>query len=198
MGEMNGNDPRLERRAAIDILLDGRGDMLVVTGLGSTSWDAASLGDDDRNFYLWGGMGGAAMVGLGLALAQPQRHVLVVTGDGEMLMGLGALATIGAQRPPNLALAVFDNGRYGETGMQRSHTDMGVDLAGVAHSCGLAAFDIREEAALHAFARRLHRAEATLFARVAILAEEAPRVLPPRDGALLKTRFRRAVGAQDT
>jgi len=95
---MSGNDPRLDRRAAIRILLADRGDLLVVTGLGSTSWDAASVGDDDRNFYLWGAMGSAAKVGLGLAIARPDRHVLVVTGDGEMLMGLGALATIGVQR----------------------------------------------------------------------------------------------------
>ena len=97
---MIGNDRRLDRRAAIRALLEGRGDLLLVTGLGSTSWDAASVGDDAHNFYLWGAMGAAAMVGLGLALAQPDRRILVVTGDGEMLMGLGALATIGVQRPP--------------------------------------------------------------------------------------------------
>src|ERR1700726_265710 len=125
------NQPRLDRRTAIRVLLAERGDLLVVTGLGSTTYDAASLGDDERNFYLWGGMGAAAMVGLGLAIARPDRLILVVTGDGEMLMGLGALATISVQRRANLAIAVFDNGRYGETGMQRSHTDMGVDLVGV-------------------------------------------------------------------
>ena len=92
------NDRRLDRRVAIGILLQERGDLLLVTGLGSTAWDAASVGDDDRNFYLWGAMGSAAKVGLGLAIARPDRHVLVVTGDGEMLMGLGALATIGVQR----------------------------------------------------------------------------------------------------
>ena len=90
-----GNDPRLDRRAAMRALLDGRGDLLLVTGLGSTTYDAAAVADDDRNFYLWGAMGAAAMVGLGLAIARPERRVLVVTGDGEMLMGLGALATIG-------------------------------------------------------------------------------------------------------
>src|SRR5271169_4083894 len=103
---MISNDPRLDHRLAIRTLLENRGDLLLVTGLGSTTWDAASVCDDDRNFYLWGAMGAAAMVGLGLALAQPNRRVLVVTGDGEMLMGLGSLATIGVQRPPNLAVAV--------------------------------------------------------------------------------------------
>jgi thiamine pyrophosphate-dependent acetolactate synthase large subunit-like protein len=95
MMRAKSNDPRLDRRDAMRVLLEHRGDMLVVTGLGSTTWDAAAIGDDERNFYLWGAMGAAAMVGLGLAVAQPGRRVLVVTGDGEILMGLGALATIG-------------------------------------------------------------------------------------------------------
>ncbi|TMJ71922.1 MAG: hypothetical protein E6G73_13975 [Alphaproteobacteria bacterium] len=133
MSRPQGNDPRLDRREAMRVLLDNRGDMLVVTGLGSTTWDAAAVGEDERNFYLWGAMGAAAMVGLGLAVAQPARRVLVVTGDGEMLMGLGALATIGVQRPPNLAIAVFDNGHYAETGMQASHTDYGVSRAQLRH-----------------------------------------------------------------
>jgi thiamine pyrophosphate-dependent acetolactate synthase large subunit-like protein len=194
---MISNEHLLDRRAAMRALLEGRGKLLLVTGLGSTIWDAASVGDDDRNFYLWGAMGAAAMVGLGLAIARPDRRVLVVTGDGEMLMGLGALATIGVQRPPNLAIAVFDNGRYGETGMQASHTESAVELTGVARSCGIEeTFDITDELALHRFAERIHHAATTLFARVAIRADEPPRVLPPRDGVLLKTRFRRAIGAE--
>lgn len=189
------NRARLDRRAAIRALLAGRGDLLVVTGLGSTTYDAASVADDDRNFYLWGAMGGAAMVGLGLAIARPDRPVLVVTGDGDTLMGLGALATVGVQAPRNLAIAVFDNGRYAETGMQPSHTDSAVDLVGVARSCGIASvLDIADEDALAGFARRVQRREGTLFARVAIVADEPPRVLPPRDGVLLKNRFRRATG----
>jgi len=190
-----GNDPRLDRRAAMRTLLDERGDLLLVTGLGSTTYDAAAVADDDRNFYLWGAMGAAAMVGLGLAIARPERRVLVVTGDGEMLMGLGALATIGVQRPPNLAIVVFDNARYAETGMQPSHTDFGVSLTGVARSCGIdAVFDISDEAGLRDLAALLPRFERTIFARVAIRADEPPRVLPSRDGVFLKNRFRRALG----
>jgi thiamine pyrophosphate-dependent acetolactate synthase large subunit-like protein len=178
-------------------LLDGRGDLLLVTGLGSTTWDAAAIGDDARNFYLWGAMGGAAMLGLGLALARPKRRVLVVTGDGEMLMGLGALATIGVQHPANLAVTVFDNGRYAETGMQRSHTDQGVSLCGVARACGIDdAFDIGDIAALREFTRQIHGANRTLFARVAIHADEPPRVLPPSDAVFLKHRFRHALGVE--
>jgi len=179
------------------VLLAKRADLLVVTGLGSTTYDAASLGDDERNFYLWGAMGGAAMVGLGLAIARPDRPVLVVTGDGDTLMGLGALATVAVAAPPNLAIAVFDNGHYAETGMQPSHTFAAVSLTGVARSCGIeAVFDIADEAALTDFARRMQQKERTLFARVAIHADEPPRVLPPRDGVLLKNRFRRASGVE--
>ena len=186
---------RLERRAAMATLLADRGDdLLVVPGLGSTCWDVAAAGDNDRNFYLWGAMGGAAMIGLGLALAQPKRRVAVITGDGEMLMGLGSLATIGVQRPPNLAIIVFDNGVYGETGMQPSHTQSGVDLLKVAGACGIGpCLDVRDEAALADLARRLKGLSETLFARVLIAPEEPPRVLPLRDGVALKQRFRAAI-----
>ena len=189
---------KLERRAAMATLLEGRGDdLLVVPGLGSTTYDLAAAGDDDRNFYLWGAMGGAAMIGLGLALAQPDKRVAVITGDGEMLMGMGALATIGIQRPRNLAIVVFDNGVYGETGMQPSHTQSGVDLLAVAAACGIGpCLDVRDEAALRDLAARLKDLRETLFARVLIEASEPPRVLPERDGVVLKDRFRAAVGVK--
>ncbi|MGE5268324.1 MAG: thiamine pyrophosphate-dependent enzyme [Thiohalocapsa sp.] len=198
MSDAHGNnDPRLDRRAAMRALLDHRSEALLVTGLGSTTYDAAAVADDTKNFYLWGAMGAAAMVGLGLAIARPDRRVLVVTGDGEMLMGLGALATVGVQRPPNLAIVVFDNGHYGETGMQASHTQAGVSLCDVAKGCGIeAVFDIADEAALAAFGTRLAQLDRTTFARVAIRADEPPRVLPSRDGVFLKTRFRSALGLE--
>lgn len=180
------------------LLADRGEDLVAVPGLGSTCWDLAAAGDNDRNFYLWGAMGGAAMVGLGLALAQPERRVLVVTGDGEMLMGMGSLATIGIQKPANLAVVVFDNGHYGETGMQPSHTHQGgVDLVAVAKGCGFAAaMDVRDEAGLAGLVERLKTlsGEGPLFARLAISAVEAPRVLPERDGVVLKNRFRAAIG----
>jgi thiamine pyrophosphate-dependent acetolactate synthase large subunit-like protein len=187
----------LERRAAMVTLLAGRDDdLLVVPGLGSTTWDLAAAGDNDRNFYLWGAMGGAAMIGLGLALAQPKKRVAVITGDGEMLMGMGALATIGIQKPANLAVIVFDNGVYGETGMQPSHTQSGVDLLRVAAACGIGpCLDVRDEAGLVELAGRLKGLRETLFARVSIEAADPPRVLPERDGVVLKQRFRAAIGA---
>jgi thiamine pyrophosphate-dependent acetolactate synthase large subunit-like protein len=188
----------LERRAAMAALLaDRKEDLLVVPGLGSTTWDLAAAGDNDRNFYMWGAMGGAAMIGLGLALAQPKRRIAVITGDGEMLMGLGSLATIGAQMPNNLAVIVFDNGVYGETGMQPSHTQSGVDLVNVARGCGIAVcLDVRDDVGLRDLTGRLGRFSETLFARVVIAADEPPRVLPLRDGVALKQRFRAAVGAK--
>jgi thiamine pyrophosphate-dependent acetolactate synthase large subunit-like protein len=187
---------RLERRAAMATLLADRDDnLLLIPGLGSTAWDAAAAGDNDHNFYLWGAMGGAAMIGLGLALSQPRRRVAVITGDGEMLMGLGSLATIGIQQPRNLAVIVFDNGVYGETGMQPSHTQGGVDLIAVAGACGVATcLDVRDGDALAGLAQRLKSLDGTLFARVLIGPEEPPRVLPLRDGVALKERFRAALG----
>jgi thiamine pyrophosphate-dependent acetolactate synthase large subunit-like protein len=187
----------MERRAAIKRLLAKRPrDMFVVPGLGSTTWDLASLGENDRDFYLWGAMGGAAMIGLGLALAQPDKRIAVITGDGEMLMGLGSLATIGVKCPANLAVIVFDNGVYGETGMQPSHTQRGVDLVATARACGFAdCVDARDEPELDALSARLADFDAMLFARVRIASDEPPRVLPERDGVALKRRFRRAIGA---
>jgi thiamine pyrophosphate-dependent acetolactate synthase large subunit-like protein len=186
----------LERRAAMATLMaNRRDDLLVVPGLGSTTYDLAAAGDNDKNFYLWGAMGGAAMIGLGLALAQPAKRVAVITGDVEMLMGMGELATIGIQRPANLAVIVFDNGVYGETGMQPSHTQGGVDLLKVAAGCGIdPCLDVHDDAGLADLARRLKVFDSTLFARVAIEASEPPRVLPERNGVALKQRFRAALG----
>jgi thiamine pyrophosphate-dependent acetolactate synthase large subunit-like protein len=184
-----------ERRAAMAMLLAGRPDNLfVVPGLGSCTWDVAAAGDDDRNFYLWGAMGGAAMIGLGLALAQPKLHVAVITGDGEMLMGMGSLATIGVKQPKNLFIVVFDNGLYGETGRQASHTGSGVDLLEVARGCGIPqVLEVEDEAGLRKLAGMLAKGEGPLFARVPITADDPPRVLPEKDGVVIKDRVRRAV-----
>ncbi len=184
----------LDRREAVAALLADRRDLLVVTGLGSASYDVAACGDRAENFYLWGAMGGAAMAGLGLALARPDRPVLVITGDGEMLMGLGALATIAAAGIANLAIVVLDNRSYGETGAQPSHTAHGVDLAAIAKGCGWAdTHTIADAAGLDQLARALHR-EGPRFAVIRIVPGEKPRILPPRDGAFLAQRFRAGLG----
>jgi thiamine pyrophosphate-dependent acetolactate synthase large subunit-like protein len=139
-------------------------------------------------------MGSACTIGLGLALAQPKRRVLVVTGDGEMLMGLGSLATIGAQRPGNLAIVVLDNERYGETGMQKTHTAYGIDLAAIALACGFAESRvIRGSAEIAAVRSSIQRGKGPLFYQVKVSHESLPLVLPPRDGAYLKHRFREAL-----
>jgi len=185
----------LHRREVVKALLSQRGDALVVAGLGSTAWDCAAAGDAPLTFPLWGAMGVASMVGLGLALAQPGRRVLVVTGDGEMLMGIGALATIGVQQPANLAIAVIDNERYGETGMQATHTASGVDLAAVAAGCGFrSARAVRTSHELEAATKELLAGRGPVLAQIKVVAEKLPLVLPPRDGVVLRDRFRQALG----
>jgi thiamine pyrophosphate-dependent acetolactate synthase large subunit-like protein len=181
----------LRRREVVKKLLEKRGDLLVVAGLGSTAWDITAAGDHDLSFPLWGAMGQAAMIGLGLALAQPKRRVLVITGDGEMLMGMGSLATIGVQQPKNLTVAVIDNERYGETGMQATHTADGVDLAAVAKACGFtnSRIVLKEED----LRRFVHEAAGPNFLQIKVAAEKLPLVLPPHDGVHLKDRFRKAL-----
>ena len=184
----------LNRREVVRSLLRERDDLLVVAGLGSTAYDVAACGDSPLDFPLWGAMGGAAMLGLGLAIAQPQRTVLVLTGDGEMLMGLGSLATIAVQQPPNLRIVVIDNERYGETGQQETHTAHGVNLAAIAAGCGFAhTRTIRAAADLDALRVDIHTLHGPLFAVVKVSADEVPRVLPPRDGAYLTQRMRAAI-----
>jgi thiamine pyrophosphate-dependent acetolactate synthase large subunit-like protein len=184
----------LHRRDVVRRLLAERGDLLVVAGLGAPAWDVTAAGDHPLTFPMWGAMGGAAMVGLGVALAQPKRRVLVVTGDGEMLMGLGSLATIAVQRPRNLSLVVLDNERYGETGMQKTHTAHGVDLAGMARAAGFAqVMRVSTMAGVARLAAAAHRARGPVLAQVKVVAERPPLVLPPKDGALLKSRFRDAL-----
>jgi thiamine pyrophosphate-dependent acetolactate synthase large subunit-like protein len=186
--------PTLHRREVVKTLLAQRGDALVVAGLGSTAWDCTAAGDSPLTFPLWGAMGVAAMVGLGLAIAQPARRVLVITGDGEMLMGLGSLATIGVQAPRNLAIAVIDNERYGETGMQATHTAHGVDLAAVALGCRFAsARMVRDAKELDAARVSLLAGDGPVLVQFKVLAEKLALVLPPHDGVALKERFRRAL-----
>jgi thiamine pyrophosphate-dependent acetolactate synthase large subunit-like protein len=185
----------LERRAVVRTLLAERDDLVVVTGLGSPSYDTMAAGDHDLNYYLWGAMGSAATVGLGLAVAQPKRPVLVITGYGEQLMGLGALATIGVQRPANLTIAVLDNERYGETGMQHSHTAAGVRLDQVALACGFAwAAEVHESAAVEDARRRLTARDGPGLAVFKVAPTDLPRVLPPIDAVYLKHRLRLALG----
>lgn len=180
----------MDRRAVMREIVSRRGDALMVTGLGSTTYDAGTV-DHPNTFCLWGGMGAAAMTGLGLALAQPKRRVVVMTGDGEMLMGIGALATIGAQRPKNLSIVVIDNEHYSETGMQATHTQRGVSLAAVAKACGFAVAEtISSKAELSAIVPLLYAGEGPVFAAVKVNTQRYPMSIRVRDGAHLKDKFR--------
>ncbi len=186
---------RIDRRRFVADLLRAAPEALVVSGLGSPSYDVFAAGDRDRNFYLWGAMGGAAPLGLGLALARPAESVVVITGDGEQLMGIGSLGTIAVKQPRNLTLVVLDNGHFGETGMQRSHSGLGADLCAIARGFGIAdarCLDRLED--VDAVAASIRARAGTAFVQVRIEAEEPPRALPPRDGPFLKNRFRAALG----
>lgn len=185
----------LDRRAVVAELLRDRGDLLVVSGLGSPSYDVMAAGDHDLNYYLWAAMGSAMTVGLGLAIAQPTRPVAVITGDGEALMGFGALATIALKRPPNLSIIVLDNGHFGETGMQPSHTGQGIEFTRVAEACGFPVVDlVTEGQGVEPLRRRIHARAGLNLAVVKIAAENLPRALPPRDAVHVKNRFRQALG----
>jgi thiamine pyrophosphate-dependent acetolactate synthase large subunit-like protein len=185
----------LDRREFVEKLLVDRENLLVVSGLGSPTYDVAACGDHPLNFYLWGAMGSAAMIGLGLALAQPAHRVLVLTGDGEALMGLGSLATIGVKQPANLVIVVLDNQHYGETGMQPSHTRAGIDLAAVARACKFAdALHVSEIGAMSRIRDLVHYGGGPILVQARISNDAAPRVLPSRDGHAIKLRFMEALG----
>jgi thiamine pyrophosphate-dependent acetolactate synthase large subunit-like protein len=186
----------MDRREFVRQLLIDRGDLLVVPGLGSATYDVAAAGDHPLNFYLWGAMGGTAMIALGLALARPDRRVAAIPGDGDMLMGLGSLATIGVKQPKNLAIVVLDNGHYGETGMQPSHTHAGIDIVAVALACRFkharAVSRIGEAAEVRAL---LQKGDGPILVNAKIGADDVPRVLPLRDGHAIKQRFIEAMNS---
>jgi len=184
----------LKRRTVVERLLADRGDLLVVGGLGAPAWDITAAGDHPNNFPMWGAMGGAAMLGLGLALAQPQRSVLVVTGDGEMLMGIGSLATIAISKAAKLSIVVLDNEAYGETGQQDTATKFGVSLSGIARACGIDdCLDVKTMTEVEALRDRIHRGGGSLFAQIKIDPEKLPLVLPPRDSSYIKNRMRLSI-----
>lgn len=187
----------LDRRQVVSALLAQRQNLLVVTGLGSPSYDAMAAGDHDQNYYLWAAMGSAAMMGLGLASAQPSQKVLVITGDGEMLMGTGSLATIAVKKPANLTIAILDNGHYGETGMQLSHAGQGIELNKIADACGFdSAERIHTMDGVNDLRLRLYEQPGLHFASIIVDPANQPRVLPPRDGVHVKNRFRQSLGFQ--
>ena len=185
---------KLNRRLVISELLKERENSLIVNGLGGTCWDVASLGANDLNFYVWGGMGNACMIGLGLALSQPDKKVIVITGDGEMLMGIGSLATIALKQPKNLSIVVFDNELYGETGNQKTHTAYCTNLSKIAIGSGIINSSIiLTQEDLLSLSLEIHQIKNLSFSVIKINQDQEEIVLPIREGAFIKSRFRRAL-----
>jgi len=184
----------MNRREVVSILCSKRENLLIVSGLGSPTYDVHAAGDSDKNFYLWGAMGGAAMMGLGLSLARPDNSVLVITGDGEQLMGLGALATIAVQKPKNLTIAVLDNEHFGETGMQKSHTGHTVSLTSVAKASGFpVALDLITMSDVIKSHDKLLNNENLTFLNIKVSTQQVKRSLPILDGIEIKNRFKRSI-----
>ncbi|MBS0548776.1 MAG: aldehyde dehydrogenase [Proteobacteria bacterium] len=202
---MSTAKPTLQRRPLVKKILEGADDnLLVIAGLGSSNWDITAAGDRPLNMPLWGSMGATVSMGLGLALAQPSKRVLVITGDADLMMTLGALATVAAQSPDNLAICVLDNEKYGETGNQASHTSprnngptdsgSGADLAMVAKGCGFAdTGTVRDQADVAQLVKDLRTRKGPVFRLVKVMVEKLEFVMPPQDGAHLKDRFRQAL-----
>jgi thiamine pyrophosphate-dependent acetolactate synthase large subunit-like protein len=189
----------LDRCEAVPQLVGDPNDFLIIAGLAGTAKDAAYLCEPNTNYYACAGvMGGATAMGLALALAQPERRVLVITGDGELLMNVGSLATVAIMNPPNFSLICVDNGHYGETGYQKSHTSLGVDLAAMAAGAGIR--DVRtvtqmsEIAEASALIRKMDR---PAFVLLKVKPTDPPKVRRSLDAALAKHRFRQALLGSD-
>jgi thiamine pyrophosphate-dependent acetolactate synthase large subunit-like protein len=191
--------PGLDRRDVIKRILSDEDDVLAVGGLGNAGYDlVAARGEHPLNFTIHGaGMGGAPVLGLGLALAQPSRRVVVVLGDGDMLMGVGSLATISAQRPSNLAIVVMDNERYQETGAQATATSFGVDLAGMAAAAGFpVALKLDEPTHIADAIDKVLRAPGPVLVNIKISDAPVPQLHKERDGVLMKLRFRKELAVE--
>ncbi len=185
----------LDRRHAVAELLGDPAGTLIVTGLAGTKDDVLAVtGDDPSVFSLSGAMGAAVMMGLGLALAQPQRRVTVVTGDGELLMNVGALASVGVLNPPNLSIVCVDNEHYGETGWQESHTGRGVDIARMAEGGAIPNVrTVTREDQLADAAEVLRSGNGTSFVLVKVAPTKPPSIYRSRDASWNKGRFREAL-----
>lgn len=169
----------------------------IVASLGNPKFDLALAGDRPQNLYLWGGMGLASSVGLGLALAQPSRRVIVLEGDGSLLMNLGSLATIGWRAPRNYLLVVWDNGSYELTGRQHTATSAAADLAAMALAAGIPrAHRVKSLAAFEeVLARELERDGPAVIVSAVDAARSPGR--PPKDPVFIKDRFMAALGTAD-
>jgi thiamine pyrophosphate-dependent acetolactate synthase large subunit-like protein len=186
---------KIARRPFMTELLARREDAVIVCGLGSATWDCFAAGDSPEHLYSWGGMGLAVPTALGVALAQPTRRVVCVTGDGEMLMGIGALGVVADQAPANLGILVLDNESFGETGRQRGLTSGPADIAAVAKGFGIArTLTVMEQDAVGELASLLFKTPGPVLAVAKIALSEDPWALPEKDGVTIAHRFRAALG----
>ena len=185
----------LDRCEAVPQLVGDPNDFLIIAGLAGTAKDTAHLCDPHPNYYACAGvMGGATTMGLGLALAQPERRVLVITGDGELMMNVGSLATVAVMNPLNLAIVCVDNGHYGETGYQKSHTSLGVDLATMASGAGIAAVrTVTQESEIAEAAALLRHTNGPSFVLLKVKPTDPPKVRRALDATRAKHRFREAL-----
>lgn len=188
---------KIQRRPFVAALLAARGNALVVPGLGSPTWDCSAAGDSPEYLYSWGGMGLAVPTALGVALAQPMRRVLALTGDGEMLMGIGSLGVVASEAPANLAILVLDNESFGETGRQTGLTSARTDLCKVAEGFGIRrTMTVTEQGAAGTLADFLFKQPGPSFAVAKIALSEDPWSLPIKDGGTIARRFRIALGLE--
>ena len=192
---MSARPNKIARRAFVAEFLRHRGNALIATGLGSATWDTFAAGDSPEYLYSWGGMGLAVPTALGLAIAQPARRVVAITGDGELMMGIGSLAVVGDQAPANLGILVLDNEKFGETGRQRGLTSGRADIAAAAKAFGLReTMVVTEQGAAAELARFLFTAPGPVLGIAKIAVTEDPWALPEKDGANIAHRFRAALG----
>jgi len=188
----------IKRRELVSALLARRAGALVVPGLGSPTWDCFAAGDSAEFLYSWGGMGLAVPTALGLALARPDKRIFALTGDGEMMMGLGSLAVVGAQAPANLGILVLDNEHFGETGRQLGLTGVRADLCAMARGAGIAhTLEVTRMDQMDALADLMFHQPGPTFATAKIALTDEPRALPEKDGAVIARRFREAARPAD-
>ena len=161
----------------------------VIGGIGNTNFDLWASGQRPENFYMLGSMGLAIPIGLGVALAQPQRRTFVLEGDGSLLMQLGSLGTVAATAPKNLAIVIFDNAMYHITGKQKTLTASTVDLVAMAKGAGLAQSDwAKDEAHFEALVERALKEPGPWLIGARIDGEK-PAGVTERDPAKIRQRF---------
>lgn len=184
----------MNRLEATRRLVKHLADEIVLANLGNASWDLQTAAERPQNYYSMGSMGLVSSMGLGMALAQPRRKVVVLDGDGSLLMNLGSLATIAVVAPSNLVHVVWDNEQFQLTGSQKTHTAKGVDLAGIARNAGIRqVLEPRDEDEFEAACVEALGSEGPWFLMAKVVpAPSQARIL--WDPVLLKYNFMRGIG----